>query len=50
LDIDNLAQDKARISADTATSERNRNWLRLLKKDIALSETVNIIKDMQKMK
>ena len=48
LDINNLAADKQRISSDTATSERNKNWLRLLKKDIVLSETVNIIKDMQR--
>lgn len=48
LDIDNLSSDKERISADTATSDRNKNWLRLLKKDISLSETVNIIKDMQR--
>lgn len=48
LDIDNLSKDKPRISADTATSERNKNWLRLLKKDISLAETVNIIKDMQR--
>lgn len=50
LDIDNLAKDKPRITADTATSERNKNWLRLLKKDILLSETVNIVKDIQQRK
>lgn len=48
LDIDNLAKDKERISADAAMADRNKNWLRLLKKDISLAETVNIMLDMQR--
>jgi carboxyl-terminal processing protease len=48
LDIDNLQEDKARIAADTAMSDRNKTWLRLLKKDIFVSETVNILHDMRK--
>jgi carboxyl-terminal processing protease len=47
LDIDNLAKDKERIAADAAMADRNKNWLRLLKKDISLAETVNILLDMQ---
>lgn len=48
LDMDNLAVDKARIAADTATADRNKTFLRVLKKDITLAEAVNIIKDMQR--
>lgn len=47
LDIDNLTKDKPVISADTARSERNKNWIRLLKKDITLAEAVNVLKDIQ---
>ncbi|GAA4455512.1 carboxy terminal-processing peptidase [Rurimicrobium arvi] len=47
LDISNLPSDLTRLSADTAAMERNKNWIRLLKKDISLAETVNIMKDMQ---
>lgn len=49
LDINNLKEDQDRINAlDTPAIERNKNWLRLLKKDIYISETVNIIHDLQK--
>lgn len=47
LDLNNMSEDQATISADTARSERNKNWIRLLKKDITLSETVNILKEMK---
>jgi carboxyl-terminal processing protease len=47
LDIDNLTKDKPAIAADTARSERNTNWLRLLKKDITLAEAVNVLKDIE---
>ena len=50
LDIDNLAKDKPVIAADTARSERNKNWLRLLKKDIVLSEAVSVLKDIEMKK
>jgi carboxyl-terminal processing protease len=50
LDIDNLNKDKSIIAADTARSERNKNWLRLLKKDIILSEAVNVLKDIDMKK
>ena len=46
LDIDNIEKDKAVIAADTARSERNKNWIRLLKKDITLAEAVNVLKDI----
>lgn len=46
LEIDNLEVDKAVFAVDTARSERNKNWLRLLKKDIILSEAVNILHDI----
>jgi carboxyl-terminal processing protease len=48
LDIENLAVDATRLQADTAANERNKNWIKLLKKDITLSETVNIMEDMRK--
>lgn len=47
LDIENLVKDKPRITADTAAADRNKTFLRVLKKDITLAEAVNIIKDMQ---
>jgi len=50
LDIDNLSDDKPVIAADTARAERNKTWLRLLKKDIILGEAVNILKDMSSKK
>lgn len=46
LDVTNLKQDLARFAADSTAAERNKNWLKLLKKDIYISETVNIIQDM----
>ncbi len=46
LDIDNIEKDKPVIAADTARSERNKNWIRLLKKDITLAEAVNVLKDI----
>lgn len=50
LDLDNLSDDKPVIAADTARAERNKTWLRLLKKDIILGEAVNILKDMSAKK
>lgn len=46
LEIDNLEVDKASLVSDTAKAERNKNWIRLLKKDITLAETVNILEDI----
>ena len=50
LNIDNLGKDKPIIAADTARAERNKNWLRLLKKDIILSEAVSVLKDIEAKK
>jgi hypothetical protein len=50
LNIDNLGKDKLVIAADTARAERNKNWLRLLKKDIVLSEAVSVLKDIEAKK
>lgn len=47
LDIENVPADMPRLTADTAALERNKNWIRLLKKDITLAETVNIMQDIQ---
>jgi carboxyl-terminal processing protease len=46
LDITNLKEDAGRINTDSTTIKRNTDWLRLLKKDMYISETVNILEDM----
>ncbi len=48
LEYTNLKDDQARISADSLSMTNNTNWLKNLKKDIYISETVNIINDMVK--
>lgn len=48
LKVTNLKADAAYISRDSTTIARNEAWLKLLKKDIYLSETVNIVHDMFK--
>ena len=47
LDISFLQQDEAKISKmDKDKAERYRNWLKNLKKDIYLDETLSVINDM----
>ncbi|PZF73544.1 tail-specific protease [Taibaiella soli] len=48
LTITNLQDDMKRISADSITTAKNNDWIKNLKKDIYLSETVNIINDLSK--
>lgn len=48
LTITNLQEDLKRINADSVTTSKNNDWIKNLKKDIYLSETVNIINDLSK--
>jgi carboxyl-terminal processing protease len=48
LTLTNPAEDQARISSDSVLTKRNEEWMKRLKKDMYLSETVNIINDMNK--
>lgn len=48
LVLTNPAEDMAKINADTVTSRKNEDFMKRLRKDIYLSETVNIINDMNK--
>lgn len=49
LNITNVKDDLARINLDSSSINKNENWLKALKKDIYLSETVNIVNDMMHM-
>lgn len=46
LTITNPGDDLAKINVDSASINKNDAWLKMLKKDIYLSETVNILNDM----
>jgi carboxyl-terminal processing protease len=48
LEIVNIAADLDKIKQDSSTVAKNADWLKSLKKDLYLSETVNIISDMNK--
>jgi carboxyl-terminal processing protease len=48
LDMTNLQEDMERINRDSSYVEKNKTWLRVRKKDVYLSETVNIVDDMIK--
>ena len=48
LALINPAEDLAKINSDSVNIKRNEDWMKRLKKDIYLSETVNIINDMNK--
>jgi carboxyl-terminal processing protease len=50
LNITNLADDLPKINIDSTNINRNEAWLKMLKKDMYLSETVNIVADMIKQK
>ena len=47
-EITNPKEDQERINADSASITKNKEWLKNLKKDIYVSETVNIINDIAK--
>lgn len=46
LTITNLKEDLAQINRDSSTVTKNNDWIKNLKKDIYISETVNIVNDM----
>ena len=46
--MDNAPADLAKINTDSASITKNKDWLRLISKDIYISETVNILNDMPK--
>jgi len=48
LTIVNPKEDMAKINMDSSSVARNNDWLKNIKKDIYISETVNIIHDMNK--
>ncbi len=48
LNIQNPKEDLARINMDSTTIIKNKEWLKNLKKDIYLAETVNIMNDLSK--
>ncbi len=48
FEIINLRDDLSRINRDSASIAKNEDWLKNLKKDIYLSETVNIINDLHR--
>jgi len=48
LTITNIQEDLKRINTDSLSTARNADWIKNLKKDIYLSETVNIINDLSK--
>lgn len=46
LSISNPKEDMAKINLDSSSVKKNEDWLKALQKDVQLSETVNILKDM----
>ena len=48
LEMVNAPADLQRINSDTAYVAKNKDWLKMLSKDIYIAETVNIINDMKK--
>ncbi|MGN6566740.1 MAG: carboxy terminal-processing peptidase, partial [Flavipsychrobacter sp.] len=47
-DIVNPKEDMSRINADSASIAKNNDWIKNLKKDVYIAETVNIVNDMAK--
>jgi len=47
-EITNLKEDMSRVSADSASVAKNNDWIKNLKKDVYIAETVNIVNDMAK--
>ncbi|MFI5195980.1 MAG: carboxy terminal-processing peptidase [Chitinophagales bacterium] len=50
LDMANPPADMDKINLDSASVAKNKEWLKNISKDIYISETVNIIKDLSKSK
>lgn len=48
LSVANLREDMAHVNRDSTSVTKNNDWLKLLKKDVYIAETVNIINDMSK--
>lgn len=48
LNVSNLREDMTHINRDSTSVTKNNDWLKLLKKDAYIAETVNIINDMSK--
>ena len=48
LSISNIPVDLAKVNEDSASITRNKDWLKNVSKDIYITETVNIIDDLQK--
>ncbi|MEI8278484.1 MAG: carboxy terminal-processing peptidase [Bacteroidota bacterium] len=48
LTIVNPKEDMSRINTDSSTVKKNEDWMKYLKKDIYIAETVNIINDLSK--
>ncbi len=46
IPVELLAQDLAKYEGDTAKQERQQQWLKSLKADIYLNESVNVVNDM----
>ncbi len=46
IPVELLAQDIAKYEGDTAKQERQQQWLKSLKADIYLNESVNVVNDM----
>ena len=49
LAVTNPKEDMRKINMDSSNVARNNDWLKNIKKDIYISETVNIINDMNKV-
>jgi carboxyl-terminal processing protease len=49
LAFSNPKEDMQRINIDSTSIKKNEEWIKNLKKDIFISETVNIINDMSRM-
>lgn len=48
LTVINPKEDLAKINMDSTSISKNNDWIKNIKKDIYIAETVNIIKDMNK--
>lgn len=48
LTITNPKEDMAKITMDSTNISKNNDWIKNIKKDIYIAETVNIIRDMNK--
>lgn len=49
LNVSNPQVDIAKINLDSNSVKKNEEWIKALKKDMYLSETVNVINDMMKL-